>query len=95
MPPDRRRMMRIAAFFFGLAFPFLVLMGVGAMSLPKSNWFVSMSFTRLAMLSGLPLIWWLLYRSTWSKAAWVTVGMVVTLIFFFLAVMIHDTSCDC
>ena len=88
-------MLWTAAFFLGLAFPFLVLMGIGAMSLPKSSWLVSMLFSRVAMVSGLPLIWWLLYHSTRSKGVRVTAGVVVSLIYVFFALTIHETSCDC
>ncbi len=84
-----------AALIFSLVFPFLLVNFVESLGLAEGNWFSSLPFARVAMVSGLPLLWWLLLMPTHSRTGRLVFGSIASLIYTAFALTVFAIPCGC
>jgi hypothetical protein len=84
----------VGSFVFSLALPFILIVGVEALSPNKASWLASISFARAAMLSGLPLVWWLLFILKNNKVLRVLAAVLLTLIYVFWSFTVQEIPSD-
>ena len=93
-PPRLQKLAWFGGFIFALIFPFLALALIAVVPAAQGSWLRSIGFARLALLSGVPLALWLLYRARSHWAIRALGAVLVLIIYSFFSLTVHETGHD-